>query len=181
MLLSRPSRLAVSLCVIGALLLPHALPLAARASACQQSAVSVSTCAGCGSCRVSESGTRCRCCCSATSKSRDHERPVSARGCCGAKPAQQSSRSVVSGASPSKSPSNELEAGVCLCGKGPTPAPPAPDSRTAAELLIALPGSGAALGVVSLHPPAARRLSLRSAPLESIRHPVQRLLCIWLI
>ncbi len=177
MLLSRSSRLAVSLCVIGALLLPHALPLAARASACQQSAVGVSTCSGCGSCRVSESGARCHCCCSTTSKTHDHERPVAPRGCCGAKVIQQTSRSAVRDASPVK----ELEVGVCLCAKVPAPAPPAPDSRTASELLITLPGSAPTLGVVSLQPPTGHRLSSRSAPLESIRHPVQRLLCIWLI
>jgi hypothetical protein len=177
MLLSRSSRSAVSLCVIGALLLPHALPLAARASACQQSAAGVSTCTGCGSCRVAESIGRCRCCCSTTPKSHNPARLVSSRGCCGSKAVQQSSRSAVSGASPVK----ELEAGICLCGKGPAPAPPVPDSRTAAELLITLPGNGPALGVASLHPPVSRQLCSRSAPPESIRHPVQRLLCIWLI
>ena len=158
MLKSRSIRLAVNLCVIGALLLPGDafLPVfgqSAIESSCESSASNEPTCEGCGHCQVSKPGDRCGCCakCHQELDAKDVDRTAAE--------------------------------GVCLCGSDSLPAVPVTPSRSTSEEVVRLlvcssvKGSFEAAGSVSLvfsggHSPA---------PLSLLPRDSQRRLCVWRI
>ncbi|TWT86693.1 hypothetical protein Mal64_35220 [Pseudobythopirellula maris] len=120
---SRAIRSAVKLFLIGMLALPlHGLPRA-HGSTCTTKAGVDATCAGCGSCPVTQVGQRCGCC-SKMRKPAVTRPPKATSGCCSKRDSgQQESRSSDAG-----SDSGSVGEG-CLCVKPAEPAFPESDAR----------------------------------------------------
>ena len=179
MLRSRPIRLAVNLCLTGALLLGQALPAQAVRVECQQTASAEHKCSGCGHCKVAEVGDRCGCCCGGhTDQAAARESTPSKHGCC----ASKKSQAAGTDSSQSTEPEAPAVASACLCGQAPPPKAPPQESRTGAEQLVKL--AAASEPASRLYPTEPPKLALRSRytdPPAPPHHAVQRLLCIWLI
>lgn len=179
MLRSRPIRLAVNLCLTGALLLGQTVPAHAVRAECQQTASAENNCSGCGHCKVTEAGERCGCCCGEHAHQAPAKEPAPpTHSCCGTK----QSRADDSSSSQPPEAVAPVVAKACLCGQAPPPTAPPQESRTGAEQLVKLatasePGSR----LCPSEPPQLTSRSRYAAPPSPPRHSVQRLLCIWLI
>ena len=155
---SRSIRLAVNLCVIGALLLPNGGLRAASGSNCHEVASSTACCEGCGHCSVEQLGTRCGCC------------STQRKGCCHSHGAKDST---------DREPRKE-DKGICLCNPSPLPTAPAPTSRTSVEQLVHLLTTTADR-FVRTEEASARSTGDPSAPSSLLPLNTQRQLCVWRI
>lgn len=171
MLRSRPIRLAVNLCLIGALLLSHNGFGTAIASTCQTTASTSTKCSGCGHCAVDGEGARCGC-----RKKQGHtpateKQHSQHKGCC-------SKKSV---ADETNHQSHSSDVGACLCGQGSLPAVPASQSRVDIKQVLKLAPKprSTSLSLDAYTP--SRASAGRSQPLFLMPHASQRLLCSWLI
>lgn len=179
MLQSRPIRLAVSLCLTGALLLGQTVPAHAVRGECNQTESAEHKCSGCGHCKVAEAGDHCGCCCGGHA----HQAPARestppAHRCCGVKKPQ----AYQADSGQLTEPIAPVVARACLCGRTPPPTAPPQESRNGTEQLVKL--SAASEPPSRLHSAEPPQLPLRSryaAPPLPPHHAVQRLLCIWLI
>jgi len=170
MLKSHPIRLAVNLCLIGALLLSHGGFGPAIASACQASAITSAKCAGCGNCAVESEGARCGCCSKKGNEAPAKQQHAQNHGCCHESPATDESNND----------SDSDGVGACLCGQGSQPAVPASQSRVDVEQVVKL-ATNLVSTLGSDDYAAARSVVNWSESLILLPRDSQRRLCIWLI
>lgn len=170
---SRSVRIAVNVCVIGALLVPNPALGTAFAGDCDSTIASTHKCEGCGRCSVADTGDRCVCC---------RKNPVRsvepAKTCCTKK---KCCRSTAAALSPNKN-STEAEVSSCQCGRSPQPTTPPPPTRSAAEKLTELISASAVLYVS--HICGESHFSsheLEFVPLILLSRDTQRHLCVWRI
>lgn len=166
---SRPVRIAVNLCVIGALL-TYAGVWIYPAAGCDASVASVAKCRGCGHCTVSEPGERCTCCCQ-QAKPRIQS-SVSKKSCCH-RPADLD---VAQGNSP------ESTHQICNCGHRTEPAVPVPAGQFSMDRLVQLLLAGPTSKVVVALNDGTLDWSEREGAASSLLpRDSQRRLCVWLI
>ncbi len=174
MLKSAPIRLAVNLCLIGALLLSQGGVFTAIASACEVTACGTATCSGCGHCEVESDGERCGCC----SKKRQqpaHERTkATKKACCHSSPA-------VPATSIEQQETEPQGFSACFCGLDSEPAVPASEGRIAIEQVIKAAPKRAAPAVPLDVASANRATSRFLEPVPLLPRFSQRQLCIWII
>lgn len=166
---SRPARLAVSLCVTGALLLPLAGMSAGPRTHCANEVASTTTCPGCGSCSVA-AGERC-CCCQHAETATPRKSASAASGCC-----SDEHSAIADNASSTNLPE------VCMCGgEDSVPAAPAPEGRTTVEQLIAKLLLTSPLVASSPRESTTPTSWEDSAPPALLPRDAQRRLCVWRI
>jgi hypothetical protein len=169
--MSLPIRLAVNLCLIGALLLAQGGFDTAISLACQSAASSSANCSCCGCCALKHDGSRCDCCSKQQVKPAASQRVAQPKSCC------QSSPTAVEAGCESDLP----EINVCLCGHRSRPTAPASQYRIDVEQLLKLTPKPIT-SLLSLADGAATRAGVsRSQPLFLVPHAAQRLLCTWQI
>ena len=170
---SRSVRIAVNVCVIGALLVPNAALGTAFASDCDSAVASTQKCVGCGRCSVANAGDRCGCCRKTPAHSAEPAKTCcSARSCC--------SRSA--GTLSADKDSTEAEVDSCQCGRSPQPTTPPPPTRTAAEKLTELLSVSAVIYISLVHDEAQfSSQELEFVPLRLRPRDTQRHLCVWRI
>lgn len=171
MLKSRSIRVAVNLCVIGAILVSMAAMAGGVRDRCGNQFASKQTCPGCGCCAVLDHGVRCQCCDNAQPTG-DRQPGSSQMACC----SKKQSATV-------KPDRNTGVPGICMCGKSvPQPAVPSRHGRTATEQLVptCLPGYPMSVSIgLDLTPRAS--LWEDSAPSLLLPRDAQRRLCVWRI
>lgn len=170
MLKSRSIRLAVSLCVTVALLLPLAGLSAGSRTRCDEQVASTATCPGCGCCAVPKSGEMC--CCCGHEQSPPPEQAVSQHAsCCPDQPAASAEREPRS-ASP----------GICMCGSSDCePAVPVPDGRTTTQQLVAKLLTSSPLIACSPRESNRRTFWEDSVPPVLLSQDAQCGFCVWRI
>lgn len=174
MLKSHSIRLAVNLCLIGAMLLSYGGIAPAIASACQTSASTTAKCAGCGHCDVEHEGGRCGCCSKKNHNPAKEEKKAPQKGCC-------HNSNATDKESNESEESDSQGVSACLCGQGSQPAVPAPQTRIDLEQVLKL-APKLFSSLLSLDDnKSSRTIVSRSQPLFLLPHASQRLLCIWLI
>lgn len=170
---SRSVRLAVNLCVIGALLVPNPAMRTATASACDSGIASTQKCEGCGRCSIASDGDRCGCCQQQPARiAKPAQTCCSGKSHCGSSPA----------ASSNVRDSTVAEVCSCNCGRTPEPTAPAPPTRSAAEKLTELLMAPTAIHVSHSHDEqhcSPRELEI--VPLTLLPLDTQRQLCVWCI
>ena len=172
MLKSRSIRVAVNLCVIGALITPVAGIRGYVQDECGEQVASTATCSGCGCCSVSHKGDRCGCCSHAGS-SREVKQASASTTCCPEDDLGQSAAEETTDA-----------LGICMCGTAdPSPAVPPAEGRTASELLVRtlLSGHPSLLVVHDSDAPLLATSLGESAPPLLLPRDAQRRLGVWRI
>lgn len=170
---SRSIRIAVNVCVIGALLLlPSSGYRTTSAADCDAAVSGTATCQGCGNCSVSKSGESCGCCCRKPTTRPAKVKPSESKGCC-----------KHSSSSPAQSEEASSEhLGVCLCGQQQQPKAPAPQNRSGPERLIQVLMNAPAVDDLPVDNMTRGSLVEQVAgPPFLLPHDSQRRLCIWLI
>ncbi|QDU57918.1 hypothetical protein Pan181_41410 [Aeoliella mucimassa] len=168
---SRSFRLAVNLCVTGALLLPAAgLPAATRMD-CEAQPAESTTCQGCGCCAVNGPDDRC-CCCGPPKQATAKPEQDLAKSCC----EQESLNTEQKDVAP------EL-LDVCTCGLSDrVPAIPSPEQQPVAQqLVLKLTMVGDSLALCNDEAcklPTGRQESLSATLLSD---GAQQRLCVWRI
>lgn len=174
---SRSIRIAVNLCVIGALLMPSGGMQPAKAAKCNATASSEAVCEGCGHCRVSTPGERCGCCATAPPKQALKAGVRTAKGCC-----HQPTSASMQRQTKHSGNNRTKTSGACLCGSEPQPPAPIPNNRRVDEqlvkLLLAAPPLGFAAAACD---PSDLTVEHYSAPPSHRPHDSQRRLCVWRI
>jgi len=174
---SRSIRIAVNLCVIGALLMPSGGMQPAQAAKCTATASGATVCEGCGHCRINTPGERCGCCATAPPKQAPVAKARTVKGGChqtsDAKKPYEVQHSDINGTKTS---------GVCLCGGEPQPPAPIPNNRRVDEQLVKLLSTVAPLGFAEAAcDPSDLTVEHYSAPPSHRPHDSQRRLCVWRI
>ncbi len=170
---SRSVRIAVNVCVIGALLVPYTALGATLTSACDSAIASTHKCEGCGRCSVANTGDRCSCC-----QKRPARNAKPDKTCCIKQKCCNSSTAALS----ANMDSTQSEIGSCQCGRRPQPTTPPLPTRSAAEKLNELLSVSAVIHVCHVDGEAQfstqdlEIIPLTLLPLDSLRH-----LCVWRI
>lgn len=169
---SRSIRIAVNVCVIGALLFPGVGYRTAFSAECDAVVSGTAKCHGCGNCPVSYPGESCGCCCSKPATRPVAVRPSESKRCCkhsSSPPAQE------------KEASSE-HLGVCLCGQQPQPKAPVPQNRSGPERLIQVLVTMPAFDDLPVdNMTRGSLIEQATGPPFLLPHDSQRRLCIWLI
>ncbi|QDV78331.1 hypothetical protein K2D_19380 [Planctomycetes bacterium K2D] len=201
MLKSRSFRLAVNLCVTGALLVPVGSGGRVLGNHCDALASSGiangvvvngtvpsknAVCVGCGHCPVSHQGDFCGCCrkkptpLARTADSHHGHSGHDGDSCSGHSIAYDHRPLVAVAQSSNESFRDEL--GVCLCGHEPEPAIPAPRNGTANDQLAQMLLLASASGIVTAEaPPLWQSTAPHPAPPSLLPRDSQRRLCVWRI
>lgn len=172
MLKSRSIRVAVNVCVIGALIAPVAGIRVYVQDECGEQVASTVTCSGCGHCSVPHAGDRCGCC-SHAGDSRQAKQASGSMACCPEEDLGQSAAEEATDA-----------LGICMCGTAdPGPAVPPAEGRTASELLVRtlLLGHPSLLVVHVTDAPLLATSWGESAPPLLLPRDAQRRLGVWRI
>ena len=170
---SHPVRIAVNVCVIGALLVPNSALGTVFASNCDSAVASTHKCEGCGRCSVANSGDRCGCCRKNSARSAEP-----AKTCCTKKKCCGTSAAALS----ADNKSTESEVGSCQCGRSPQPTTPPLPTRSATEKLTEMLSVSAAISVGHIHGESQfTSQELEFFPLSLVPRDTQRHLCVWRI
>ena len=166
-------RIAVNVCVIGALLVPNPALGTAFASDCDSAVASTHKCDGCGRCSVANSDDRCGCCRKNSARSAE-----TAKTCCMKKKCCGRSAAALL----ADNDSTETEVGSCQCGRSPQPTTPPPPTRSATEKLTEILSVSAAISVSHIHGESQLTTQeLEFFPLSLVPRDSQRHLCVWRI
>ena len=174
MLKSAPIRLAVNLCLIGALLLSQGGIFTAIASACEVTASGAAKCSGCGHCEVASMGERCGCCSKKRSQPAHEHTKAAKKSCCHSSPATPS-------ANPLPQETEQQGFSACFCGLDSEPAVPASDGRVEIELLIKAAPKRTSLAIPVDLASANRASSRFLEPVPLLPRFSQRQFCIWIL
>lgn len=165
MLKSYPFRLAVNLCLVGALLLSPVGIGSTSAAPCQASASNAAKCTGCGTCSAARDGSCCGCCCKESRTTASKPSPT--KSCCQKNSKTEESQSAI--------------LGVCLCGKSIPPAVPNSQYRIDVEQVLKLAQALGTTLPTSVEDTLDCLATSWSPPTSLPPRTSQRLLCIWLI
>jgi hypothetical protein len=171
MLRSRPIRIAVNLCLTGALLFSNGGFSPAIASVCETTASSSAHCSGCGHCLVEHPGAPCGCCSRQQHQLAAKQKVARPKSCCHPSPA----------AAQTGSPSNVAKVNACHCGHGPQPAAPTSQDRVEVEQILKLAPQPICSPLSGADQTALAAVLRQSHTQFRLPHASQQLLCIWRI